>query len=153
MERWVFKWLKGTLTEKGHKSPKSVEERVPSEGEMVLVKGTEAPRGTWKLAKIKKLNISADGRVRSVQIEIPNGKLLNRPVNTLYPLEIIQLNKSKSLQTKPKRKNNLELREPEMLQGDNKIKADPTSNKPREKSMEEQNRSARDQQQNSNFSQ
>ncbi|VBB32800.1 unnamed protein product [Acanthocheilonema viteae] len=107
MERWVFKWLKGTLTEKGHKSPKSVEERVPSEGEMVLVKGTEAPRGTWKLAKIKKLNISADGRVRSVQIEIPKGKLLNRP-------------------TKPKRKNNLELREPEMLQGDNKIKADPT---------------------------
>ncbi|VDM96890.1 unnamed protein product [Onchocerca ochengi] len=77
-------------TQTEHKSPRSVEVRVPSKGEIVLVKETEAPRGTWKLAKIKELNTSADGEIRSVQIELPHGKILNRPINLLYPLEINQ---------------------------------------------------------------
>ncbi|VDP14694.1 unnamed protein product [Onchocerca flexuosa] len=73
-----------------HKSPRSVEIRVPSKREIVLVNETNAPHGTWKLAKIKELNTSADGRIRSVQIELPHGKIRNRPINVLYPLEINQ---------------------------------------------------------------
>ncbi|VDM97290.1 unnamed protein product, partial [Onchocerca ochengi] len=77
-------------TQMEHKSPRIVEVRVPSKGENVLVKEAEVPRGTWKLAKIEELNESADGKVRSVQIKLPNGKILNRSVNVLYPLEIYQ---------------------------------------------------------------
>ncbi|VDN00326.1 unnamed protein product, partial [Onchocerca ochengi] len=66
-------------TQMEHKSPRSVEVRVPSKGEIVLVKEAEVPRGTWKLAKIEELKESADGKIRSVQIKLPNGKILNRP--------------------------------------------------------------------------
>ncbi|VDN83739.1 unnamed protein product, partial [Brugia pahangi] len=65
-----------------------VEKRQPIEGEVVLLDEPHAPRGTWKLARIKKLNVANDGYVRSAQIETSSGKLLNRPVSTLYPLEV-----------------------------------------------------------------
>ncbi|MCP9257853.1 Integrase core domain containing protein [Dirofilaria immitis] len=68
-------------TQTEHKSPR---------GEVVLVNEPHIPRGMWKLAKINKLNKSSDENVRSVQIELPFGKLLNRPVNMLYPLEVKQ---------------------------------------------------------------
>ncbi|KAK6113909.1 hypothetical protein QQG55_53610 [Brugia pahangi] len=71
-----------------HKSPRNVEKRRPIEGEVVLLDEPHAPRGTWKLARIKKLNVANDGYVRSAQIETSSGKLLNRPVSTLYPLEV-----------------------------------------------------------------
>ncbi|KAK6114327.1 hypothetical protein QQG55_55555 [Brugia pahangi] len=59
-----------------------------AEREVVLLDEPHAPRGTWKLARIKKLNVANDGYVRSAQIETSSGKLLNRPVSTLYPLEV-----------------------------------------------------------------
>ncbi|MCP9257567.1 Pao retrotransposon peptidase family protein [Dirofilaria immitis] len=73
-----------------HKSPRGAITRPPSLGEVVLVNEPHIPRGMWKVAKINKLNKSSDGDVRSVQIELPFGKLLNRPVNMLYPLEVEQ---------------------------------------------------------------
>ncbi|MCP9258909.1 Integrase core domain containing protein [Dirofilaria immitis] len=70
-----------------HKSPRGAITRSPSLG---LINEPHIPRGMWKLAKINKLNKSSDGNVRSVQIELPFGKLLNRQVNMLYPLEAEQ---------------------------------------------------------------
>ncbi|VBB28106.1 unnamed protein product [Acanthocheilonema viteae] len=69
-----------------HKSPRNVKRREPVE--VVLLDEPHTPRGTWKLARIKKLNVANDGHVRSAQIEPPLRKLLNRPVNTLYPFEV-----------------------------------------------------------------
>ncbi|VBB34637.1 unnamed protein product, partial [Acanthocheilonema viteae] len=66
-----------------YKSPKNVERRAPIG--VVLSDEPYTPRGTWKLARIKKLNVAVDGHVSSAQIKTPLGKL-NRPVNTLYPL-------------------------------------------------------------------
>ncbi|KAL3997322.1 Integrase core domain family protein [Acanthocheilonema viteae] len=136
-----------------HKSPRSVELRVPSKGEIVLMKEAEAPRGTWKLAKVKELNESANKKVRSVEIKLPNGKILNRPVNMLYPLEIYQhedstiplQNQIEEEESIAKRTRSATRRQQDQCR--------PTSNKPRGKSTDEQNRSARGQQQNSNFSQ
>ncbi|VDM98485.1 unnamed protein product, partial [Onchocerca ochengi] len=75
-------------TQRGHRSPRSTEKRTPHEEEIVLVNEPETPRSMWKLAKIKKINRSKDGEVRSAQIQMPNGKLLDRSINLLYPLEI-----------------------------------------------------------------
>ncbi|VDN85528.1 unnamed protein product [Brugia pahangi] len=41
----------------------------------------------WKLLRIKDIKIDKDGKVRNVQVETPTGKLLDRPINVLYPLE------------------------------------------------------------------
>ncbi|VDK63837.1 unnamed protein product [Onchocerca ochengi] len=43
-----------------------------------------------EIGKIKELNESADGKIRSVQTELPNAKILNRPANMLYSLETNQ---------------------------------------------------------------
>ncbi|VDM98553.1 unnamed protein product, partial [Onchocerca ochengi] len=54
----------------------------------VLINEPEIPRGMWKLAKIKEIKRGRDGQIRNVIIELPHGKLLDRPVNLLYPLEV-----------------------------------------------------------------
>ncbi|VDP12422.1 unnamed protein product [Onchocerca flexuosa] len=65
-------------------------------GEIVLKNDRRTPRGIWTLAKITKLNVSKDGRIRSAQIEMPHGKSLNRPINMLYPLEVRQKDQSEN---------------------------------------------------------
>lgn len=42
----------------------------------------------WELAKIKEIKRGRDGEIRNATIKLPNGKLLNRSVKILYPLEI-----------------------------------------------------------------
>uniref|UniRef100_A0A8R1TT03 DUF5641 domain-containing protein n=1 Tax=Onchocerca volvulus TaxID=6282 RepID=A0A8R1TT03_ONCVO len=83
-------------TQTEHKSPRCVENRSPSVGEVVLINDPRTPRGIWTLAKITGLNVSKDGRIRSAQIEMPHGKSLNRPINMLYPLEVRQKDQSEN---------------------------------------------------------
>uniref|UniRef100_A0A1I7V7M6 DUF5641 domain-containing protein n=1 Tax=Loa loa TaxID=7209 RepID=A0A1I7V7M6_LOALO len=73
---------------RNHISPRLVEAREPSEQEIVLVNEPEIPRGMWKLAKIKEIKRGRDGQIRNAIVELSRGKLLNRPVNMLYPLEV-----------------------------------------------------------------
>ncbi|MCP9261213.1 Integrase core domain containing protein [Dirofilaria immitis] len=75
-------------TQREHNSPKGAEVRRPYENEIVLVNEPEIPRGMWKLARIKEIKKGSDGEARNAIIEMPHGKLLNRPINVLYPLEI-----------------------------------------------------------------
>uniref|UniRef100_A0A1I7VEH2 Integrase catalytic domain-containing protein n=1 Tax=Loa loa TaxID=7209 RepID=A0A1I7VEH2_LOALO len=69
-------------------SPKGAQKRTPRKGEIVLLNESGIPRGMWKLLRIKDVKIDKDGQVRNVQVETPTGKLLNRPINVLYPLEV-----------------------------------------------------------------
>jgi hypothetical protein len=58
------------------------------EGGLVLEIDPDSPRGMWKMAKVEKVNPSADGCVRSVQIRmIKGGKTYERPITRLFPLE------------------------------------------------------------------
>ena len=52
----------------------------------MLLKG-DLPPGVWKLAKITELISSNDGKIRPAKVLLLTKKVLNRPLNLLYPLE------------------------------------------------------------------
>lgn len=59
---------------------------IPQVGDVVL--GKEDVSGCLKLGKILQLFTSRDRRVRSGKVQLLSGKLLNRPLNSLYPIEV-----------------------------------------------------------------
>ena len=61
----------------------------PTAGDIVLVKD-DIPRGCWKLAKVVSLVSSRDGEMRSAKVQLPSGRVIGRPFNLLYPLEITE---------------------------------------------------------------
>ena len=62
--------------------------RKPRNGDIVLVKEENVHRKDWKRAMITEVNVSQDQMIRSVKIRLSNGRILQRPVNLLIPLEI-----------------------------------------------------------------
>ena len=48
----------------------------------------DLPRGMWRLGEIIQLVHSRDGEIRSAKVQTSSGKVLNRPLNLLYPLEV-----------------------------------------------------------------
>ncbi len=68
------------------KHPRKMSPHTPSVGDTVLIK-ENLPRGSWKIAKIVRLYESKDGQIRAAQLMLPTHKLLQRPLNLLYPLE------------------------------------------------------------------
>ena len=64
-------------TQKHLKAPRTQSSTQPTKGDVVLLKES-SPRGTWKLA---------DGEIRAATVRTAAGKLLNRTLNFLYPLE------------------------------------------------------------------
>ncbi len=70
-----------------HGNCKNIIHLIPKEGQVVLI-GDSLPRGKWKLAKISKLILSEDGNCRTVELLLPNRKVLRRPIKNLYPIEI-----------------------------------------------------------------
>ena len=56
-------------------------------GDIVLV-GSETKRSKWKLGKIESLRDGKDGKARAAVVKTDGKKLLTRPIQKLYPLEI-----------------------------------------------------------------
>lgn len=90
-------------------SSKGAQKRTPRKGEIVLLNESGIPRGMWKLLRIKDIKIDKDGKVRNVQVETPTGKLLDRPINVLYPLEV----NDEEIHLKPNKKENMKIPEAE----------------------------------------
>lgn len=59
----------------------------PTEGDVVLIKD-EIPRGCWRLGRVIKLVSSSDESIRSAKIRLPSGRVLGRPLNLLFPIEV-----------------------------------------------------------------
>ena len=59
----------------------------PGEGDVVLVK-EDIPRGSWRLGKVIRLVSSRDGCIRSAKLSLPSGRIIGRPLNLLYPVEV-----------------------------------------------------------------
>ena len=60
-------------------------------GNIVLVHDEKHPRAFWKLGKVEKLIKGQDGNVRGAVIRVHSNtgsRVLNRPSQMLYPLEI-----------------------------------------------------------------
>ena len=57
---------------------------------MVLLEDQDKPRGFWKLARVEKLLVGKDNKVRGAQVRVsaPKPCTLRRPVQALYPLEV-----------------------------------------------------------------
>ena len=70
------------------KSIKGEVHRNPQIGEVVIVRDDALPRGKWKVAKILKLLESeVDGVARAVKLRLPSGRITQRPLRMIYPLE------------------------------------------------------------------
>ncbi len=63
--------------------------RSPTIGEVFPAKDADRPRGAWKMGRIMEINISKDKEIRSAKVKLPSKRLVSRPINPLYPLEIL----------------------------------------------------------------
>jgi hypothetical protein len=87
---WYDEYLL-SLRERGgrsHRSQKNTVEGPPKVGEIVVVKNEDAPRGMWKMGRVKSLVVGSDGLVRSAHVVLGNGYVIRRACNHLYPLEL-----------------------------------------------------------------
>jgi len=74
----------------------------PSVGDVVLVEEENKPRGLWKLGRISGLITGKDGHTRGAILHVPSSGgdgVLQRPIQRLYPLEIME--KPKSIVSEP----------------------------------------------------
>lgn len=70
-----------------HKSSRIQSTALPSVNDVVIIKD-DLPRGYWRLGKLSKLNVSKDGHIRSAEVTTATGKILKRPLNLLFPIEV-----------------------------------------------------------------
>lgn len=85
-----------------HKGPRSQITREPKVGEVVLIKEEKFSRNLWPIGRISKL-LGEPGQIRNVILDIPGPdskagdskfsvpkcKSISRPINLLYPLEVL----------------------------------------------------------------
>ena len=71
-----------------HKGVRSAINSVPQEGEVVLIKEQDTPRGTWMMGRIEETIVGGASNVRSAKVHLPSRKIISRPINLLYPLEL-----------------------------------------------------------------
>ena len=59
----------------------------PNVGDVVIIK-EDIPRSCWKFGKITHLVKSTDGQIRSAKVKLSSGRIVGRPLNLLFPIEI-----------------------------------------------------------------
>ena len=60
-------------------------------GNVVLIKD-ETPRGCWNIGKITQIRQSRDGEIRSAKVLLASRRILDRPINLLFPIELSREN-------------------------------------------------------------
>ncbi|VDN28467.1 unnamed protein product, partial [Cylicostephanus goldi] len=91
--RWSTEYLSAlSKSQKSNlKQPRHLTRMIPVEGELVLIEEDLLPRGSWSYGKVVETIKSADDLCRSAQMMLPNRKIIQRPLNKLFPLEIRSL--------------------------------------------------------------
>ena len=85
---WQKHYLLSLRERKTTGKQRNVSRYSPKVDEAVLLEEKNIARAHWRVERIRDLIISADGRCRSAKIAVPGGKVLNRPIKLLYPLEV-----------------------------------------------------------------
>jgi len=70
--------------------------RAPVPGEVVIIHNENHPRSPWKLGKVAEVIKCDDNQIRGAVLDVvTNGKMktLRRPINLLYPLEVMSISK------------------------------------------------------------
>uniref|UniRef100_A0A1I7WUZ5 DUF5641 domain-containing protein n=1 Tax=Heterorhabditis bacteriophora TaxID=37862 RepID=A0A1I7WUZ5_HETBA len=104
---------------------------LPEIGEVVLVENELTPRSTWYYGIVVEIIQGADGQVRSAKLKCPNGRILHRPINKLYPMEIRAIAPSQSIPTPaelgdPNLEEEVDEEEEERLVHTHQLEAEPT---------------------------
>ncbi|ETN81652.1 hypothetical protein NECAME_08355 [Necator americanus] len=88
-KRWTTEYLTSLREhyKTEHKTPRSYEDGCPQLGDYVLIHDPVLNRGQWKMEEIVG---SQDDFRRSVDIQLPSKKIITRPNNLVYKLEISQ---------------------------------------------------------------
>ena len=86
-EREYLQLLRQTTISRQHYQHSTVN-RTPQVNDIVIVKSDEQPRASWKLGRVMAVNQSHDTLIRSARVLMPNHRVLTRPVNQLFPLEL-----------------------------------------------------------------
>ncbi|XGW33970.1 hypothetical protein V3C99_018035 [Haemonchus contortus] len=103
-KRWTQKYL-SSLRESfkfDHRKPLSYEQNSPMKGDYVIIHDSTLPRGQWKMGEVVG---SQDDFKRSVEIRLPSRKIITRPHNLIYKLELRppDASKQQSSSTNPPR--------------------------------------------------
>ncbi|KAK6764977.1 hypothetical protein RB195_025058 [Necator americanus] len=89
-EKWNVEYLTSLReTQKINlQQPRHLPRSLPEIGEIVLIEEELIPRGCWSYGRITEIIYSTDGSVRSAKVLLPNRKIVHRPLNKIFPLEI-----------------------------------------------------------------
>ena len=134
-ERWRKEYLVGLReVHRGHRGNSSAP-RV-SVGDVVIIHSDDQPRGLWKLGRVEELLVGTDGEARGAVLRVAGqgrrAKLLRRPVQRLYPLELsYEQNQSENTAVKAlddeEQQDSPQLEEPSTMQNE---PSDPPSLQP-----------------------
>ena len=85
---WQREYLTGLREQHASRKNKSISGTRVARGKVVLIHD-ETPRNQWKRGVIIQLHQGKDGLVRSVTLRTAKGNLISRPIEKLYPLEVL----------------------------------------------------------------
>ena len=87
-KQWQREYLTGLREQHSSQKNKTISGEPVTRGKVVLIHD-ETPRNQWKLGVIIQLHQGKDGLVRSVTLRTARGNLISRPIEKLYPLEVL----------------------------------------------------------------
>ncbi|XP_028968437.1 uncharacterized protein LOC114828435 [Galendromus occidentalis] len=85
-KRWEHEYLL-LLREFHEKVPKDLS--TITVGQVVIIKDPKTPKLFWRLGRVEKLNFSRDKVIRSCLLRLGNGRMTQRALKYLYPLEVV----------------------------------------------------------------
>ncbi|XP_064461641.1 uncharacterized protein LOC135371581 [Ornithodoros turicata] len=84
------RWLKEYLLQLRSAHSWSVHKSLPvKEGDVVLISEEKVPRHMWKMGRVATVFWGRDKVVRACAVKLPDKTVLRRPVQLLYPLEMV----------------------------------------------------------------
>ena len=87
-KQWQREYLTGLREQHSSQKNKNISGERVARGKVVLIHD-ETPQNQWKLGVIIQLHQGKDELVRSVTLRTAKGNLISRPIEKLYPLEVL----------------------------------------------------------------